>query len=271
MVGTPVSTSPNVSRTDTGLQQHLELQRLNETLEQRVQERTKELEKANEELRRLSSRLLSSQEEERRRIAGEIHDNLGACLNAIRFKVEGSLQTIETEFGGEASKPFKSVVPLVQEGIDECRRMQQDLRPSVLDDLGLLATLPWFSRRFQTIYSTIRVEQEIDIREEELPNALKIIIYRILQEAMNNIAKHGGAELAHLSLRKVDGRMELTVRDNGQGFDLEKISSQEATKKGLGLTSMRERVEFSGGSFTIESAENKGTIIRASWALSKSF
>jgi PAS domain S-box-containing protein len=259
-------------RTEQALQRHsLELQRLNETLEQRVQERTKELEKANEELRRLSSKLLSSQEEERRRIAGEIHDNLGACLNAIRFKVEGSLQTIETEFGGQASEPFKSVVPLVQEGIEECRRMQQDLRPSLLDDLGLLPTLSWFCRRFQTIYSTIRIEQEIDIGEDELPNALKIIIYRVLQEAMNNIAKHGRAELVHLSLRKVDGRMELTVRDNGQGFDLEKVSSQEATKKGLGLTSMRERVEFSGGSFTIESGENKGTIIRVSWALGKSF
>ena len=259
-------------RTEQALQQHtLELRRLNETLEQRVQKRTKELEKANAELRRLSSKLLSSQEEERRRIAGEIHDNLGSCLNAIRFKVECSLQTIETEFGGEASEPFKSVVPLVQEGIEECRRMQQDLRPSLLDDIGLLATLSWFCRRFQTIYSTIRIEQEIDIREDELPNALKIIIYRVLQEAMNNIAKHGRAELVHLSLRKVDGRMELMVQDNDQGFDLEKISSQEATKKGLGLTSMRERVEFSGGSFTIESAENKGTIIRASWALGKSF
>jgi len=259
-------------RTEQALQQHtLELRRLNETLEQRVQKRTKELEKANAELRRLSSKLLSSQEEERRRIAGEIHDNLGSCLNAIRFKVECSLQTIETEFGGEASEPFKSVVPLVQEGIEECRKMQQDLRPSLLDDLGLLATLSWFCSRFQTIYSTIRIEQEIDIGEDELPNALKIIIYRVLQEAMNNIAKHSRAELVHLSLRTVDGSMELTVRDNGQGFDWEKISSQEATKKGLGLTSMRERVEFSGGSFTIESAENKGTIIRASWALGKSF
>lgn len=257
-------------RTEQALEQHtLELQRLNETLGQRVQERTNELERANEELRRLSSKLLSSQEEERRRIAGEIHDTLGACLSAIKFKIEGSLHRIETEFGGEASESIKSVVPVVQEGIEECRRMQQDLRPSLLDDLGLLPTLSWFSRRFQTIYSTIRIEEEIDIRENELPNALKIIIYRVLQEAMNNIAKHSGAELVHLSLRKVNGRMELTIRDNGQGFDLEKISSQEATKKGLGLTSMKERVELSGGSFTIESAENKGTIIRTSWALSQ--
>jgi PAS domain S-box-containing protein len=253
-------------RTEEALKQHtVELQRLAETLEQRVQERTKELEQANEGLRRLSSKLLSTQEEERRRIAGEIHDTLGACLNAIIFKIEGSLRSIEKEFGGEAGESIKSVVPVVQEGIEECRRMQQDLRPSILDDLGLLPTLSWFSRRFQTIYSTIRIEQEIDIREDELPNALKIIIYRVLQEAMNNIAKHSGAELVHLSLRKVNGRTELTIRDNGQGFDLEKISSQGATKKGLGLTSMRERVELSGGSFTIESTEKKGTILRASW------
>ena len=247
-----------------------ELRRSGDELDMRVQVRTAELAKANEALRHLSSRLLSTQEEERRRIAGEIHDTLGACLNAIRFKVEDSLQKKETAFEGKASESFTSVLPLVQEGIEECRRMQQDLRPSILDDLGLLATLPWFSRRFQTIYSTIRIEQEIDITEDELPDALKIVIYRVLQEAMNNIAKHSRAESVHLSLRKGNGRIELTIRDNGQGFDLEKIGSQESTKRGLGLTSMRERVELSGGSFGVESAEGKGTVIRASWPLSES-
>jgi signal transduction histidine kinase len=111
------------------------------------------------------------------------------------------------------------------------------------------------------------ISYSVYLVDDEFPNALKIIIYRVLQEAMNNIAKHSGAELVHLSLRKVNGRMELTMRDNGPGFDLEKISSQEATNKGLGLTSMRERVELSGASFNIESAEKKGTIIRTSWAL----
>jgi signal transduction histidine kinase len=145
-----------------------------------------------------------------------------------------------------------------------------DLRPSMLDDLGLLPTLSWFCRRFQAIYSAIRIEQETDIREEEVPDALKIVIYRITQEAMNNIAKHSKADLVRLCLRRIDGATEVVVEDNGQGFDLKKVMSLKSQWQGLGLTSMRERVEFSGGSFAIESTAGEGTVIRASWPLRQS-
>jgi signal transduction histidine kinase len=162
---------------------------------------------------------------------------------------------------------LNTTLPLVQECIEECRRIQQDLRPSAIDDLGLLPTLSWLCRRFETIYSHIRTGQTIQIEEGEIPNALKIVIYRVVQEAMNNVAKHSKADLVHLSLRKIDRKLELMIQDNGQGFNLEKVISQENTKKGLGLSSMMERTELSGGSFTIESTEERGTIIRASWPL----
>ena len=145
--------------------------------------------------------------------------------------------------------------------------MQQDLRPSILDDLGLLATLSWFCRRYQTIYTGIKVELEQSLEESDIPNSLKIVIFRVTQEGMNNIAKHAKASLVHLSLRKRDGRIELALKDNGQGFDLKKVLTSESTKRGLGLTSMRERTELSGGSFAIESGEGKGTTIHASWPL----
>jgi signal transduction histidine kinase len=162
---------------------------------------------------------------------------------------------------------LRTVIPIVQESIDECRRIQMDLRPSMLDDIGILATLSWFCRRYQTHYSGIQIEQEIDIQEDEIPNALKIVIYRVTQEGMNNIAKHSKADRARLSLRKWDDKLELMVQDNGRGFDQEKAHSRESTRRGLGLSSMRERVELSRGFFTIESTEEKGTIIRASWPL----
>ncbi|MBI4596137.1 MAG: HAMP domain-containing protein [Candidatus Tectomicrobia bacterium] len=248
-------------------QRTLELQHLTEALEQRVRERTEELEKANEALHHLSSRLISAHEEERKRIAGEIHDVIGASLSAIKFKVEGAVQQIEGKDPAVLTDSLKVVLPVIQEGIEECRRIQMDLRPPMLDDLGLLPTLSWFCRRFQAIYSDIRIEQEIKIEESAMPPPRKIVVFRVTQEAMNNIAKHSKADLVRLSLQKKGGQIRLTIQDNGQGFNLEKVISQESTKRGLGLSSMKERTELSGGSFATDSAEGKGTTIHASWPL----
>ncbi len=244
----------------------LQLQQLTDTLEQQVQERTEELAEANEALRQLSIKVLSAQEEERKRIAGEIHDTLGACLSAIKFKVESVLQGI-TKTPNATIESLGTIVPVIQEGVEECRRIQMDLRPSMLDDLGLLPTLSWFCRRFQTIYSGIRVDQVVTIEESEVPVSLKIVAFRVTQEAMNNVAKHSKANTVRLCLRKIDGRMEITVEDNGQGFDLEKVLGPGSASRGLGLTNMRERAELSGGSFEMESTQGKGTVIRVWWPL----
>jgi len=247
-------------------QRTLELQQLTETLEQQVEERTLELAKTNEALRYLSSRLLSAQEDERKRVAGEIHDTLGACLSGIKFKVEKAM--LEAGKNPNAvTESLDAIIPMVQEGVEECRRIQMDLRPAMLDDLGLLPTLSWFCRRFQTIYTGIKVELEKTLEEHEIPDWLKVVTFRVTQEAMNNIAKHSKGDLVRLSLRKIEGRMELVVEDNGHGFDLEKVLGSAKTRRGLGLTSMRERTELSGGSFSIKSSNGRGTIIRASWPL----
>ena len=160
---------------------------------------------------------------------------------------------------------LSSVIPVIQEGIEECRRMQQDLRPSLIDDLGLLATLSWFCRRYQTIYSGIKVELEHTLEEREIADSLKIVIFRIVQEGMNNIAKHSKADHVRCSLRRNNDRIEFTLQDNGRGFDVDKALGSESTRRGLGLTSMKERVELSGGSYDIKSVQGKGTIIRVSW------
>jgi PAS domain S-box-containing protein len=240
------------------------LRRSRDELEVRVQERTAELARTSELLRDLSSKLLSTQEAERKRIAGEIHDTLGAGLAAIKFKVEYFQQQM-SEVSGAATESLDILIPLIQENIDVCRRIQQDLRPSMLDDLGLLPTLSWFCRRYQTIFTGIKVELGQTVQEKDIPDSLKTVIFRVMQEAMNNIAKHSKADLVHLSLGKRDGRIELVLEDNGQGFDMKKVLDSESTKRGLGLTSMRERTELSGGSFSVESAEGKGTVIRAIW------
>nr|NIS61822.1 Two-component sensor histidine kinase [Pseudomonadota bacterium] len=194
------------------------------------------------------------------RIARELHDGIGQSLSAVKFGVENGLKEINKETAGPRGKRLEAVIPMIQDSIEEVRKIAMDLRPSVLDDLGILATIAWFCREFQTIYSGIRIEQQLDIREGEVPDPLKTAIYRVLQEALNNVAKHSNANLANISLRRMGGMIGLVIEDNGMGFDLE-----EASRKGLGLSSMKERIELSDGSFTIESAKGAGTIIRAIW------
>jgi len=211
-------------------------------------------------LRHLSSELLTVQESERKRIGREIHDGIGQTLAAIKFALENKLGQMR---GGAASPEasIENIISLAQNGIEESRRIQMDLRPSILDDLGILATLSWFTREFQKVYSHISIEKEIDIQENEVPDSLRIALFRVIQEALNNTAKHSKADLVRLSLGKKEDKIELNIEDNGMGFDLENY------RKGLGLTSMRERTELSGGSFAIESTPGKGTTIKAQWPI----
>ena len=234
------------------------LQKAHDELERRVEERT-------EELRRVSSQLLKAHEEERRRIALEIHDGLGQTLSALKFRVEMAIQEISEQPPATGVKKLEPIVPMVQEAVEEVRRIQRNLRPPMLDDLGIVATISWFCREFEMIYPGIRIQTQMDIQENDVPDSLKIVIFRILQEGLNNIAKHGKATLARLSLRQMDGKIELAVQDNGAGFDVEGMLFGKSAKRGFGLVSMRERSELSGGSFSIESQRDSGTTLRASW------
>jgi PAS domain S-box-containing protein len=218
-------------------------------------------------LRLLSSQLLVAQEKERKRIAGDLHDTISASLSAIRFIVENIHDQAKQEAVGPES--LELLITRIQQTIEETRRIMADLRPSVLDDLGIVPATNWFCREFQRTYSCISIEKQIYIEESDVPDSLKTPIFRIFQEALNNVAKHSKATDVNLRLQKTAGGIELMIQDNGQGFDLEKAQSPENSGKGLGLTSMRERVELSHGSFSIESTRGKGTVIRASWPIER--
>ncbi|MGZ6226447.1 MAG: PAS domain-containing sensor histidine kinase [Syntrophales bacterium] len=215
-----------------------------------------ELKESEEQLRHLASQLITAQEDERRRIAHDIHDSLGSQLSAVKFKVEDVFKTMPGA--------SESIASALQEAINECRRIQMDLHPSMLEDLGIAPTLAWFCRRFETTYP-VRIEQQIAIKESEVSKSLKRVIYRVSQEALNNIAKHSQANLVRLSLQKNSNTIELIIQDNGQGFEL----AVDTPKRGLGLSSMRERTESSGGAFSIQSGKGKGTVIRVSWPLGR--
>jgi signal transduction histidine kinase len=221
------------------------------------------LQNSEEQLRFLSSRLLQAHEEERKRLSRGLHDSIGGTLSAVKFSLENARGRIEE--GEVTPEPFDELIDMVRGAIEESRRIYMDLRPSILDDLGVVPTIGWFCKRFQSIYSDIGVESEITVDEEEIPEEIKIVIFRIMQEALNNCAKYSKADLVRVTLSKRDDRVELCVEDNGKGFSMSAIPGKPSDKGGLGLTSMRERAELSGGSFKIGSAIGEGTTVRASW------
>ena len=223
------------------------------------------LRESDKELRILSNQLLSTEEKERKRIARELHDGIGQALSAIKFGVENSLRELRVGPTSLELSSLESLIPLTRKTIEEVRRIVKDLRPSILDDLGILATITWFCREFQNVYSNIQIKRNIQIQESDIPTPLKITIYRILQEALNNVAKHSQADSVHLSLLKTHDAVKLEVHDNGCGFDLTEAISLKPSRRGFGLASMRERAQLSGAVFKIHSDAGQGTTIRVVW------
>jgi PAS domain S-box-containing protein len=225
-----------------------------------------ELIKSEKELKLLSAKILNAQESERKRIALELHDTIAQNLVAIKFSLGQKLKQMGNTPPVEGIK-IEDIIHVVQDNISEIRRIMTDLRPSILDDLGILATISWQCREFQKIYTHIQVVRLIDLEEKDVPEELKIVIFRILQEAMNNTAKHSHADRIQLTLCRQNGTLALTIKDNGEGFDLHQVFSGINSGTGLGLVGMRERTEQSFGSFSITSRKNKGTRINACWQI----
>lgn len=225
------------------------------------------LKESQKALRALSARLLVAEEKERRRIANELHDGIGQSLSAIKFSIENTLAQIHQGAVDAASQGLATMIELTRETIEETRRVVMDLRPSTLDDLGILPTIGWLCREFQSLHPSLRIEQDVAVEETDVPDTLKTPIYRILQEALNNIIKHSQAGKVRIALRKSDGKLEIEIEDNGQGFNLADTAPSLASKTGFGLVSMRERTEMLGGVFFINSAEGAGTTIRVAWPL----
>ena len=234
------------------------LQEAHDELERRVEERTAELQ-------RLSSQVLDVQESERKKIAMELHDRVGQFLAATSFAVNDALSGMRQGATEDSVKALETLIPLIQQADEDVRKIYTDLRPSLLDDLGIIATASWFCRECQKLYSGLRIETAFDIEEEKVPDALKTVIFRILQEAVNNVAKHSKADLVRVSLKPTSSHMELVIEDNGQGFDIEHLRSMHKAGSGVGVRIMKERTRLSGGTFSLDSIKLQGTTVRASW------
>jgi len=221
------------------------------------------------ELRLLSSRILSAEEKERKRIARDLHDGLGQLLGAIKFRVESFLMGLDGNRPGDNRATLEEVVTLIRRTIEEMRRILADLRPSMLDDLGIVPTINWLCREFQQAHADVSMEKTLLVEERDVPDELKTVIYRVFQESLNNVAKHSRARRVRLSLLREKEALALTVEDDGVGFDPNAVPDPAEGNEGIGLHSIRERCRFSGGQFELNARKGKGTSIRVTWPLKR--
>jgi signal transduction histidine kinase len=225
-----------------------------------------DLQELKRRLQFLSYDFLDFQEQEKKMLAYGLRENFTAILQGVA-EVQGEILGRLRGTPDSKQERFDEAAAALRRSIDRFSRRLEEVRPFILDESGILATLDWYYPQFRNLFPHLRVEKEIDIREEDIPDPLKILIFRIIQEALRNIAEHSRAEKVILSLVKRKNRIYLGIEDNGKGFDFHERFRQG---KRTGLIRMKERAELSGGFFSITSKEGLGTFIQIYWSLDPS-
>ena len=233
-------------------------------LELRVEERTREIDRLYKELKqrdqlraKLLQKVIGAQEEERRRIARELHDETSQLLGALALGLDTVMATLPPDAPRER---LQDVRALAMKTLDGIHRMSFDLRPSVLDDLGLFSAIKWYAER-DLKRRGIAVHCEFDETDERLPPEIETALFRAVQEALTNIIKHARAESVLIQCALGPQAVTIEIEDDGEGFDPASISPSTAAVggRGLGLAGISERIELLGGSSTIESSPGQGT------------
>lgn len=241
------------------------LHQAHEALELKVQERTAELRRANKSLRVLSGRLIQVQEEERSRLARDLHDEVGQLLTALKIDLQ------EIQHGEVGETRFDSLTDslvLVDHLLTQVRTLALDLRPSLLDDLGLVPALRWYANR-QATRNGWTLSLSVEDMTDRVPAPIEVACFRVVQEALTNIAKYARAKTIDLILRRRDGEVTLIVQDDGVGFDVLSARQRAQGGESIGLLGMEERVRLAGGSLMIVSAPGQGARIQLCFPLTE--
>jgi signal transduction histidine kinase len=240
----------------------------------RVEERTAEITTRNEKLtseiverkiaqdrlQKLSHKIVHLQEEERRRVSRELHDGINQLLVSVKYKIENFEDKLN-QSTDQALSDIKKADIFLDEAISEVRRVSHDLRPSVLDDLGLVPAISNLVRRFSE-RNLIDVQLNgVDESFDRLPTDVETAMYRIVQEALMNIEKHANASQVSINITRTDSNVTIRIEDNGDGFSMQNALRKSESTRSMGLRNMRERIELLQGTFFIHSDIGKGTFL----------
>ncbi len=237
---------------------HAHIFRSRRNLARMVEERTRALAESEAHLRRLSEFLLHVREEDRRHFARELHDELGQSLTALRIDFNALAADLGVP-GDKAATRLAGIDAMLNDTVDSVRRICEDLRPGMLDDLGLEAALASYARRFSRQYG-IACDLSLSREDFGLDEPMSTAIFRIVQESLTNIARHAEARHAMVALEERGDRLLLTIADDGRGLPAE---ADEARTR-LGIVGMRERVRLLGGNVSIDSSPGRGTHVEVS-------
>ncbi|HHN66092.1 MAG TPA: sensor histidine kinase [Nitrospirae bacterium] len=254
----PIALMPLVFEFAKTLKSSFDLQKVNRILEEELYHRRvveRELRESREQLLRLSAHLQTLREEERARIAREVHDELGQSLTAIKLNL-GWLKNHLSGIDTNLLERVKDTLQLLDDTIRIVKRISIELRPPLLDYLGLGAAVRWQVEEFEK-HTGIECTLEITPEEIVLGQHLSIDIFRILQEGLTNVAKHSGASRVRIDLKEDQGGIVLAIEDNGRG-----LQDNPFNPTSLGIIGIKERVEFWGGSFEIKNRQGGGTCLR---------
>jgi PAS domain S-box-containing protein len=231
--------------------------------QQTLQSLNRELEVSHERLRALSRRLFEVQEEERRRLARDLHDDVGQVLTALKIQLESLARG-----GGELSMRARvdECVDTAQHTLERVRQISLSLRPPQLDDLGLAAALRSHLDR-QARVAGLQAHFETEDAPNEVAADTETACFRVAQEAINNVLRHARARNLWVRLFTTGGQLAISVRDDGRGFDLDAVRQRAANGASLGLVGMEERMALAGGTFELRSAPGQGTVLLASFPL----
>jgi signal transduction histidine kinase len=252
-----------VSAVKMGAQDYLVKDKVEEEILERSIRYAIERKRAEEEHQKLleqrirSLAIIEAQENERRRISRELHDGLGQLLSAAKLKF-GMLELLNNQDRERALEIIKDVDGIISKSIIEARRIAHDLRPTTLDDFGLIPALRILCQEFAKL-TGIKAKFQVSQLLERIEPKVEIAIYRIIQESFNNISKYAEATEVTLDVYRKNNLVYVNVKDNGIGFDMESINKQKKAGRGFGLLNMKERAELVGGRIEINSEPGKGT------------